>query len=658
MNYKQEHSINKVILDVETNSKTVAYKLKDNLDMFLKNEIFPYLESYFNKATEKFSDNIIQIDQLTIEIQTTSTNDFIELKRKTKEAVTETINNILETPIIATNENVRVLDTNESNVNTLIHFLKTGTSPWWSNTNTQEITLEVLLKKVLTDKKNKFHQEIAKIIHSTAVQERLIKQFDTPQIVSILEPILLQHQELYNYIESTSFQNNSSQINTLAKQLFWKIIIQYSVSSNIKVVTESLEGLAKNAYKKENNPVWETAILPVVKLLVKAYQKITNQSKSIAETNALSSKVKEMIVKFNLATISNDNNTGKVSNDTPSSPSTKNQQPIKSEDKATVINKNEPQVSDNEITRDTKGEIDSSEKDKTTSEVNDTQSETSQENKISEEVLEASQSKEALSKKELLEELNLSKVLSNDNETVIEEKEKQQAQEKEKELTEDVAIPNTDRDASARLETNTTIEPQDTLDTTKNSKENATREVIETIDQLLDIKEQAIDIQDEYYIKNAGLIIIHPYLKHFLQNCDLLANDGSILDIDIAVHALHYTATKKENRPESEMVFEKFMCGVPVSTIVDRSITLPDHVKSQSEELLKAVLQNWEALKNASPDLLRNEFLQRPGKISFKDNNPKLFVERKTQDILLDRLPWNIGICKLPWSQKLLFTNW
>ena len=140
--------------------------------------------------------------------------------------------------------------------------------------------------------------------------------------------------------------------------------------------------------------------------------------------------------------------------------------------------------------------------------------------------------------------------------------------------------------------------------------------------------------------------------------CGIIDENNSIKDVDLAIHTLHYLATKKEQQLESEMPFEKFLCGIPIKTPIKRHIQLSDIIKEQAEELLTSVIENWGILNNASTDLLRHEFLQRQGKLSFKEDNPKIVIERKTQDILVDRLPWGIGICRLPWLDHLVFTNW
>ena len=165
-------------------------------------------------------------------------------------------------------------------------------------------------------------------------------------------------------------------------------------------------------------------------------------------------------------------------------------------------------------------------------------------------------------------------------------------------------------------------------------------------------------LKGDYQINNAGLILLHPYLGQFFKNCNVLNENNEIINPDLAVHLLHYLATKQEQQFESNMLFEKILCGVPMKKTIYRNIELPDELKTNAEELLEAVLANWGVLKNASPDLLRNEFLQRFGKISFKDVNPKITIEKKVHDILLEKLPWNIGISRLPWLDYLLFTDW
>jgi len=166
------------------------------------------------------------------------------------------------------------------------------------------------------------------------------------------------------------------------------------------------------------------------------------------------------------------------------------------------------------------------------------------------------------------------------------------------------------------------------------------------------------ELQKGFYIQNAGLIIIHPFIKDLFKNCNLIKEGNTIIDKELAVHILHYVATKKEQDYEHAMVFEKFLCGIPVQQPIQREIKIDDSHKKQVEEMLQSVLQHWNALKSTSTDLLRNEFLQREGKLDIQDNNPRLFIEKKTQDLLLEKMPWNISVVKIPWIEKIIYTDW
>lgn len=160
-------------------------------------------------------------------------------------------------------------------------------------------------------------------------------------------------------------------------------------------------------------------------------------------------------------------------------------------------------------------------------------------------------------------------------------------------------------------------------------------------------------------VKNAGLILLHPFLKMFFKKLDFLTeNDIKPEKIDEAIHILHYLATGREQPAEHEVIFEKFICNIPLFRTINRQIFLTEAQKNAANQLLKAVLEHWTTLKSNSIEILQNEFLQRDGKLTITNQKQNLFLQRKTQDLLLDRLPWNIHLVKLPWHDKILFVNW
>lgn len=164
----------------------------------------------------------------------------------------------------------------------------------------------------------------------------------------------------------------------------------------------------------------------------------------------------------------------------------------------------------------------------------------------------------------------------------------------------------------------------------------------------------------EIAIKKAGLIILHPFFNKFFKKLDLLEDNGWVKTdkLDVAVQSLHYLATGDEIFFEGNVIFEKYLCGAPLEIPIPIESLLTEYIKNETIILLKETIKNWSALKNTSPDGLRQMFIHRDGKLYKKENSNKLIVERKAQDVLLEKLNWNISIVKFPWNKELLFVEW
>ena len=169
--------------------------------------------------------------------------------------------------------------------------------------------------------------------------------------------------------------------------------------------------------------------------------------------------------------------------------------------------------------------------------------------------------------------------------------------------------------------------------------------------------------EDEpYYVHNAGLILLMPYLPQFLRVCEAADGNG-ITHEGYAAALLEYLATGRAGVGEHEMVFNKILCGIPPARPIEKITTLrPTHV-DEADQLLQAVIANWPVLKNTSPDGLRASFLERPGKLSARDDdgNWLLQVECKSYDEwLLGELPWGYQVTGIPYgkTKKLIWTEW
>lgn len=167
-------------------------------------------------------------------------------------------------------------------------------------------------------------------------------------------------------------------------------------------------------------------------------------------------------------------------------------------------------------------------------------------------------------------------------------------------------------------------------------------------------------MESPQFFSNAGVVVLHPFLNSFFKKLDLIEgkNFKDNAAKSKAVILLHFLATGEEHPREYEMVLPKFLCEMPVNMPLDHTIQITKEEKEEADNLLQAAISHWGALGSTSPDGLREGFLGREGKLEKEQTGWRLFVEQKTLDILLDRLPWSISILKLPWMSEMLNVEW
>ena len=176
---------------------------------------------------------------------------------------------------------------------------------------------------------------------------------------------------------------------------------------------------------------------------------------------------------------------------------------------------------------------------------------------------------------------------------------------------------------------------------------------------LLDLDNKA---PDAIFLMQAGLVLLHPFYSALFNKLDLLTPDNTFKHEEHlwqALAILHFVATgQTEAQAEYALVLPKLLCGVPVNLPIPLGTRLSARAQEETEHMMQAAIAHWEALGSVSPDGLREGFLQRPGKLSKRDSGWLLQVETNTIDFLLDRLPWNLSVVKLPWMKEFLRVEW
>lgn len=170
--------------------------------------------------------------------------------------------------------------------------------------------------------------------------------------------------------------------------------------------------------------------------------------------------------------------------------------------------------------------------------------------------------------------------------------------------------------------------------------------------------------KDAIFIGNAGLVLLNPYLPSLFERLGLLTETGKgprlvgLEAISRGVHLLQYIAEGRCDRPEPLLVLNKLLCGVPPAQPIEASIEPSEEDLATCDSLIAAIIANWPSIANSSPAALRETFLQREGKLLHGSDGWKLHVQRKTVDVLVDRIPWSFAMVYHRWMAEPVQVTW
>ncbi|MCB0652889.1 MAG: hypothetical protein KDC85_16545 [Saprospiraceae bacterium] len=167
-------------------------------------------------------------------------------------------------------------------------------------------------------------------------------------------------------------------------------------------------------------------------------------------------------------------------------------------------------------------------------------------------------------------------------------------------------------------------------------------------------------MEENYYVHNAGMVLLWPYLGMLFERAGLTSN-GEFPDNEArqqAVLLLEFIVSEDENPGDDKLLFNKFLCGYPLDAPITVSLQMDENLEQLCSGLLEAVISSWTILGNTSITGLRETFLLREGILNFNEDNTDLRVTIKPYDILLDQLPWSLSPVKLSWIQQNLIVYW
>jgi hypothetical protein len=163
-------------------------------------------------------------------------------------------------------------------------------------------------------------------------------------------------------------------------------------------------------------------------------------------------------------------------------------------------------------------------------------------------------------------------------------------------------------------------------------------------------------------VRCAGLVLLHPFLPRLFESVGLLHAGEPVLpwaELPRAAALLGWLATGRDEVHEFELGLVKVLLGRrPEEPLLVDGGRLAAADREEGEALLQAAVQHWRALKGTTPAGLQASFLQRGGLLREDDAGWRLQVEPAAFDLLLNHLPWGIGVVKLPWMTRPIFTEW
>jgi len=181
----------------------------------------------------------------------------------------------------------------------------------------------------------------------------------------------------------------------------------------------------------------------------------------------------------------------------------------------------------------------------------------------------------------------------------------------------------------------------------------------------MEVEEEKKDTGQPVYINNAGLVLTSPFLPHLFETLNLLRIDEegrtTLRDrgaVSRAVHLLQYMVDGSTSAPEPLLALNKILCGVPISTAVDREIEPTEEERANCERMLRAMIANWTTISNTSISGLQETFFRREGKLERRDEEWKLRIQRKTVDVLVDQIPWTVSVIYNSWMPQPLYVDW
>ncbi|PRP68530.1 hypothetical protein BUE93_21820 [Chromobacterium amazonense] len=185
------------------------------------------------------------------------------------------------------------------------------------------------------------------------------------------------------------------------------------------------------------------------------------------------------------------------------------------------------------------------------------------------------------------------------------------------------------------------------------------REAADALRQLLD--GQSLDQDSRFWCDDAGLVLLWPFLPEWFRRAGWLDDDGHWLDEACQLKAWRALAGligRGEDHEQGHTA--RLLAGLEIDEPLACAPEMTAAESAACADACAAFEQAWATAMPAMPLAggIAQLFLRRQGVWRISQAGWQLSVEGQSQDILLARLPWSLGLAMLPWREDLLTINW
>ena len=154
---------------------------------------------------------------------------------------------------------------------------------------------------------------------------------------------------------------------------------------------------------------------------------------------------------------------------------------------------------------------------------------------------------------------------------------------------------------------------------------------------------------------DVGILLYWPFLKSFFNKLSLLDDEQQWKDESAQTLAVELLLVfYGEQFPESPPVCCNLLTGRPIDAMPVFDVELSESQIEECSRLTQHMITQWKALKGMTPETFRELFIRREGHVEESSQGYKITVDTLAHDVLLTKLPWGLGLIKLPWLPDVM----